>query len=244
MAYELLSAAEEDSLFFRMDGEAAERHGAIGHLRGDFDTGNLFYTTWFDNQRHLKSEAFKAEFDKVVNFLRKNPENPVLRSRADMRKYCYAHPDQHVSGSYHDTNAGFKIQTADYSYYVRCTPQEGDYDLYIFCFDNRYLLPELAGQHDLPNNCYTILPSSGEVVLIVHDEQGYHRSGLTTNDMALNRQIVNTNNALMDVTRAQEEAMPAGSLFGWNTPAAKPWRYEPDGKPCPVPQKNKDDHER
>ncbi len=159
--YELLPVqSEEHKLFFALDDDPA-RFGAIGHLRGDFDTGSLFYTTWFDNQKHLKSEAFKAEFDGMVNYLRENIENPVLKSRADMRRYCYAHPEQHINGGWHDTKAGFKIQTDAYSYYVRCTPHEGDYDLYIFCFDNRYLLPELAGQHELPEFCYSTLPDTG-----------------------------------------------------------------------------------
>lgn len=230
-------------MFFRLDGDPA-RFGAVGHLRGDFDSGKLFYTTWFDNRKHLKTDAFKTEFDGVVNYLRSNPGNPVLKSRADMRAYCRAHPEQRMDGCWQGNMTGFKIITADYSYYVRCTPREGDYDLYIFCFDNRYLIPELSGQHELPNDCFSILPSSGEVIFIVFGEQGYHPSGLSANDSVLNRQIVAANNALLGVTRAQEEAMLAGSLFGWEKPAAKPWNYEADGTPRIPNQPKKDEPER
>jgi hypothetical protein len=31
--------------------------------------------------------------------------------------------------------------------------------------------------------------------------------------------------------------MLAGALLGWDTPAAKPWKYEPDGTPRQPPKK-------
>jgi hypothetical protein len=38
-------------------------------------------------------------------------------------------------------------------------------------------------------------------------------------------------NEAMGVTRQQEAAMLAGSLLGWDSPAAKPWSYDETGKP-------------
>ena len=38
-------------------------------------------------------------------------------------------------------------------------------------------------------------------------------------------------NAKLGVSRAQEEAMKAGSMFGFQVPAADPRNYDADGKP-------------
>ena len=241
MSYKLLPDQEDKLIFFRLDGDAAERYGAIGHLRVDFGrTGREFWSSWFNNQAHLKTPKFKAEFDDVINSLRDDGQKPPFSSRENLASFCTASPGKELTSR----GCGYTVRTQDYSYYFRCRPQLGDYDIYCFAYDNRYLLPELAGQHELPHTCFAVLPSSGAVIRVVYGEQGYHQSSLSTNDPKLNQQIVAANNALMDVTRAQEEAMLAGSLFGWNTPAAQPWRYEPDGKPRHIPQKNKNEHER
>ncbi|HCC34795.1 MAG TPA: hypothetical protein DEQ02_03855, partial [Ruminococcaceae bacterium] len=55
---------------------------------------------------------------------------------------------------------------------------------------------------------------------------------------------VDDENGMRHITRGQEEAMLAGSLFGWNTPAAKPWNYDQNGRPRPINQPKKNEHER
>lgn len=244
-SYDFVTASpKEHKLFFRID-DGPLRFGAIGYLRGDFGKGDGFYTSWFDTQKQLKSNSFKREFDTIVHFLREEADYPVLKNRAYMRAYCYNHCDeQHINGTIYDDAAGFKIQTDDYSYYVRCTPQEGDYDLYIFCYDNDYLLPELAGEHEMPNDCYSILPSSGELIFIVYGEDGYFPQGKSTPVRDMNRQIATAKNTLLGITRAQEEAMLAGSMFGWDTPAAKPWNYDNDGNMLKPRQPPKTEQER
>ena len=42
---------------------------------------------------------------------------------------------------------------------------------------------------------------------------------------------VDSLNAAMDVTRAQAAAMMAGSMFGWDAPAADPANYDDQGIP-------------
>jgi hypothetical protein len=177
MVYQLLPAEESESgLFYRLDGEAAERHGAIGYMRADFGrSGGEFFNSWFDNQRHLKTQDFKQEFEGVIDSLRNEGAEPPFASRGSLQKFCFAHNGLNLS----DAVDGFKIQTLNFTYAIYCSPFRGDYDIRVYAYDNRYLLPELAG-----------------------------------------------------------------SLFGWDAPAAKPWNYDENGKPQPLPQKNKNEPDR
>ena len=122
--YELLPAQDKNLLFYRMDGEAAERHGAIGYMRQDFGrSGQEFHTTWFDNQKHLKTPVFKDSFDLLVNYLR----SEIFEDRVAMRLFCNG-----IYGvSLGERGTGFKLESAGYTYYLRCKPGQGDYDAVI-----------------------------------------------------------------------------------------------------------------
>jgi hypothetical protein len=228
---------DEKHLFFRIDGEQAERHGAIGYLRGHFGgRGYEFHTSWFDNQRSLKSPAFKAEFDGVINTHREG----ALKDRREMEAFCSRNDSVFLlqdGGA--QRGAGFKIQTQDYTYCFRCTPSSADYDFRVFAYDNRYLLPELAGQHELPEKCYCLT-------------RRYEIANVTRGDSKITyyfpnrpreerREEVDNLNKNLGVTRQQEEAMLAGSAFGWDIPGAKPWKYNQDGTRRIPPKKEEPD---
>jgi hypothetical protein len=224
----------ESHLHYRLEGEAVERHGLVGYMRADFGGGREFWSNWFDSQLHLKTDAFKKEFESVIDSLREDGQKPPFASRDNLESFCAVN-----QGVFE-----FTVRTLDYSYYFRFRPMRAHYDIYCFAYDNRYLLPQLAGQHELPNNCFGIVPSSGELVFIVRGEKGYYPSGKSTTDPAINRQIEVANNALLGVTRQQAEAMLGGSMFGWNTPAAKSWNYDKNGTPRQINPPKKDDRER
>jgi len=226
----------EHKLFYSLSGEAAERHGAIGFMRLDFGrSGQEFHTRFFDNQRHLKTQGFKDSFEGLVDYLR----SEFIADRVAMDNFCRGD----LGVSLGERGTGFKIWTVGYTYYARCKPTAHDYDAYVFAYDNRYLVPELAGKHELPRKCFSMLPSTGERILIYRDHSGYEafsNAGLSREEM---RREVNRDNLRWGVTRAQEEAMLAGSMFGYDKPAAKPWNYDIDGKPRPS-QRSKKDPER
>jgi hypothetical protein len=241
MPYQLLSAEENESnLFFRLDSEASERHGVIGYMRADFGkNGRDFWTTWFDCERNLKTYTFKKEFEDVVNSLRDDGQNPPFASRSNLAAFCAENRGIELRSR----GAGYKIRTLNFSYYARCLPRSGDYDIVLSAYDNRYLLPELAGKHELPEESYTVLPSTGALVLLVKGEKGHFKSEVSSGDPATNRAFVYQMNQMCDITRAQEEAMIAGSLHGFDHPAAKPWNYDQNGKPR-IQLKKKDAPER
>ena len=226
--YKLLTVEQNEvPLCFRMEGTPGERHGSIGCLRIDFGPdGREFWSTWYDYQKHLKSWAFKNELDEIINALRDDGSEPPFANRRILEAFCAATPNVKAP----ERGVGYKIRTLDYSYYFRCKPAARDYDVYCFSYDNRYLLPELAGQHELPDVCYSTLPTTDEIIMIMSERRGYYRCTFSTDDSAHNRALVKDRNANLGVTRAQEEAMLAGSMHGWHVPAAKPWNYDKDGK--------------
>ena len=62
--------------------------GCIGHLRGDMGRdGTGFYTSWDDHNRDLKSDAFKAEIDDVVNAMRFDPQyGGIFKDRSSLAR--------------------------------------------------------------------------------------------------------------------------------------------------------------
>jgi hypothetical protein len=104
-------------------------------------------------------------------------------------------------------------------------------------------LPELAGQNELPSYCFSVLPSSGELIRIQRGESGYHLCNNQGMSPETARLKADDQNSLRQITKAQEAAMLSGSLFGFDTPATKPWNYDTNGVPR-IPHKNKTEPER
>ena len=70
----------------------------------------------------------------------------------------------------------------------------------------------------LPEQCYGVLPDTGELIIIKKGESG--KAG---------------------VSKAQAAAMLAGSMFGWQVPAADPKNYDENGQPIRPRQKDRGD---
>lgn len=273
--------------------------GSIGHLRGDFGSGEQFYTTWDEHNDRLETPEFSSELDNVINRLRSNACG-LLKSRRSMMDFARNNPESSFKGAY-TTEYGFRVDTEKYSFLLRCNPTRGDYNFYCFCYQRKWLndhidrarrdirfidsgykelfrLPdggqitvtsadgekrdftcryideahlevgynlyhicefaermEQSGntyqpkEMPLPRECMSTLPSSGEVILITRYQKGYTLRA-TTKSPEENRAWVDRYNKNNGVSKAQEAAMLAGSMFGWDTPAAKPKNYDENGK--------------
>lgn len=85
----------------------------------------------------------------------------------------------------------------------------------------------------LPDLCYSVLPSSGELVMLKKGEAGYFSCAYNSDSEYHNRRQLKHLNERLQVTPPQCAAMEAGSMFGWNVPAADPNRYDMRGTPLP-----------
>lgn len=312
---------EEQKYTYAQSQQLMMQTGSIGHLRGDFSgSDGSFYTGWFDHVDSRKTEAFKAELDDVINALRFDEQyGSLLKNRAFMQKCGWNQPDSAFEGSY-TTEYGFRADTDNFSYLLRCNPTKGDYNFYCWCFEkqwlNRHLQQAQKGirfidpnykelfripdgdkiritapdgksrdcvcryiddchvevncgfdnlnlyhicqfaelmernqntvipiRSSLPENCFSTLPSTGQMIAIKRGEQGYQElsseSVLRTPEEQ--RSYIEMLNERVGISKAQEAAMLAGSMFGWAVPAADPKNYDENGQPIRPHRKDRGD---
>ena len=72
---------------------------------------------------------------------------------------------------------------------------------------------------------------TGEIIVITKGEKGYTPTGQYPQDGIPPKEAAAVLNDAAKVTREQEAAMVAGSMFGWDTPAADPKNYDAKGVP-------------
>ena len=82
----------------------------------------------------------------------------------------------------------------------------------------------------LPERCFGYLQATGEIVVLQKGQKGFAPTGKYAENETP-QECVDSLNAAMDVTRAQSAAMMAGSMFGWDAPAADPANYDDQGIP-------------
>ena len=120
--------------YFSRSREQDEAAGCIGHLRGDFGSGNQFYTTWWPHQNDaLNTPEFKADIDRTVNWLREQPDSPI-RDFDTMKRCCDRYKRACTIEQAMLPSCGFMVKTKQYAYMLRCTPVKGDYNFYIYCY--------------------------------------------------------------------------------------------------------------
>lgn len=287
--------------------------GLIGHLRADMDSsGTGFFSSFFNFRADLKTEDFKTEFDAVINALRFDESyGGILKDRSALSSYCHGIPESSFGGD--GREFGFRVDTKQYSYMLRLNPNRGEYNLYCYCYQKKWLdrhlqqaergirfinlhykelfrIPDgdkiriihsdgektdytcqyiddyhveigsgwnsllhicqfaeimehngstvIPLRSSLPEQCYSVLPDTGELIIIKKGESGYYRTDIDMGDKTENRVLADEYNTKLGVSKAQEQAMSAGSMFGWSVPAAAPKNYDDNGQP--TRSKNKD----
>ena len=82
----------------------------------------------------------------------------------------------------------------------------------------------------LPEKCFVYVQTTDEIGIVTRGKSGYIPTGQRPDGVSM-REGVDALNEALGVTKAQAAAMNAGSLFGWNIPAADPANYDADGRP-------------
>lgn len=93
----------------------------------------------------------------------------------------------------------------------------------------------------LPEQCYGVLPSTGELVIVKKGESGYYRTDIDMGSKEENHGLAEEYNGKLGVSKAQSTAMLAGSMFGWQVPAADPKHYDENGQSVRPKQKDRGD---
>ena len=75
---------------------------------------------------------------------------------------------------------------------------------------------------------------------VAKSEKGYLPSDMQIKGKS-NQEVAEIANHASGVTKAQEAAMLAGSMFGWQTPAADPKNYDEQGQPIRPKQRDRGD---
>ena len=83
--------------------------------------------------------------------------------------------------------------------------------------------PKLA--EGLPELCYSVHESTGELIVLIRGECGYHPTGYNTPDKERNVELADQLNKKLDVDMWQRQAMEVGSICGWDVPGADPAKY-------------------
>lgn len=194
----------------------------------------------------------RVDTEKYAYLCRLNP------NKGEYNLYCYCYIKDWLDKHIRSAEKGIRFITPEYKEKfrisdgekIRITFSDGEVkdrvcryidDSHVEVGDDLYHICEFAERmeqcgatfiplrSDLPEVCYSILPSTGDVIIIKHGESGYYRSEYSTEDKAFNREFANDRNANLGVSKAQAEAMKAGSMFGWDTPAADPKSYNENG---------------
>ena len=232
---------EEQNFCFSLEGDPIDS-ACVGHLRGDFGAlGECFYTSWFPHNEVLKTQLVITELDDVVNALR----NDGWLSDYSSMQHALAKSPQAVIQTQYRPESAFRAETEYTLFFLRCIPQKGDYNFYLYVYDKEQFYAVQREQKQMPRICWSRLKSTNEIVLLRYGVKGYFPFPMERPLPQNTQQVVDELNQDVDISKAQAAAMEAGSLFGWNIPAADPKNYDADGRlRSPKNQKREVTYER
>lgn len=208
--------------------------------------------------------GFRADTEKYAFLIRCNP------TRGDYNFYCYCYVREWLDRHMEKASRGIRFITPDYKEKfiipdgdkIRIALSDGEQldrtcryinENYLEVVSNLYHICEFAERMEqngntviplrssLPEQCYVFVQTENCVGIVKKGESGFYRTDIQGGKPSETNALVNEMNEKLGLTKAQVEAMKAGSMFGWGTPAADPKSYDKNGIPVKPKQK---DYER
>ena len=215
----------------------------------------------FHNNRN--EYCFRADTDHYSYLMRVNP------NKVEYNLYCYCYVRQWLDRHMRQAEKGIRFITPDYKEMfripdgdrIRMTLPSGETqeqtcryidETHLEVGNNLYHICEFAERmqrngvktiplrSSLPEKCFSTLESTGEMIVITKGEKGYASTGIYPQSDST-KEGASALNAANGVTKAQEAAMVAGSMFGWETPAADSKNYDEQGVPIRPKAKDRDE---
>jgi len=118
-------------LFSSLDEAQDKSSGCIGHMRGDLDGG--LHMTWWPHywDREYNNDSFKQDIQRVVDWLRAGFS--PLKDLKTMDAFCQRYENCRILGQ-EERCYGFRVESGKFRYMLRCTPLEGWYHVYLYCY--------------------------------------------------------------------------------------------------------------
>ena len=123
---------------FMAPDKVLEKSGFVGYLRGYFADQKTLNTSWFDLNSDLYTSAFKSDLDTVLHSLCDKGGIEILRSKGHMASFFTRLPETRLNESGRE-EYGLTIKTIRNTYFMRCTPVSGYYNLYMFVYERTTL---------------------------------------------------------------------------------------------------------
>lgn len=217
-----------------------------------------------DSLGNVREYGVRVNTDNYAYLLRLNPH------KGEYNLYCYCYIKDRLDNHLHQAEKGIRFITPRYKEIfripdgdmIRITTPSGEKldrtcryideyhvevgrNLYHICQfaemlegNNSKVIPLRSS---LPDLCYANLPSTGELIIITKGESGYKNASSPYDSPERNKELAEGHNAEMGITKAQAAAMLAGSMFGWEVPAADPTNYDDNGTPVKIRQRDRGD---
>ena len=168
--------------------------------------------------------------------------------------YCYCYKKDWLDSHLEKAERGIRFVNPDYREMfrindgdkIRITYSDGEKadeicryidDYHVEVGNNLYHICEFAEKMEangntvvplrssLPEQCYIFVQTENIIGIVTKGEKGYIDSMVSDENPSISYDMVNNLNKKLGVTKAQVEAMKAGSILGWDCPEADPLKY-------------------